>query len=309
MNDFVKAQAEEDFAKVRGAEFLNRVKHLIDPERDMLLDFTDVKSLVKPKGEVYRGMQVVPIDLIVGSEGRYADFNRFFQPRSDFLKARWKSIDEAAIKNIILPPIQLYEIGGVYFVRDGNHRVSVARMQGVEAIDAEVTSLSSEIKVKPAMTKGDLKRAVIQFEKREFYADTLFGDITNDYGLNFSVTGRYNEIVNQLHVHKYFMDRNRDDNTESEWPAAILSWYNNVYVPIVAVIAEEKILKHFPKRTSSDLYLYIVRRWDYLKKEGENVSVETAAKDFAEIYGQKKKWIFGPTQPEVSEERLENPYD
>jgi len=266
MINYITTKTHEDFSHARGTALLTKLATLVDPEREKLLNFSDVKKILKPKGEVYCGMKVVPIDRIVGSEGRYNDFNRFFQPKRDHLRGRWEHVDAAAISNIILPPIQLYEIGGVYFVRDGNHRVSVARMQGVSAIDAEVTSLASEIKVKPKMTKNELCKAVIDYEKRDFYMRTLFGDITNDYKLDFSVTGRYSEIETHISVHKYYLDEK--GSGESDWPRAVQAFYDTVYKPIITVIKDENILRNFPRRTPSDLYLYIVRRWDYLKKEG-----------------------------------------
>ena len=88
-------------------------------------------------------MEAVNVDRIVGSEGRYRDFNRHFLPRREFLQSRWVSIDMAHYNDVSLPPVRVYEIGGVYFVRDGNHRVSVARMRGQTMIDAEVTRLDT----------------------------------------------------------------------------------------------------------------------------------------------------------------------
>jgi hypothetical protein len=157
-------QAAQDFSKARGKAMLSRIQHFMNVDKDRLLSFNDVKEILKPKNETYRGMRAVPIELIVGSEGRYRDFNKYFLPRSEHLRQRWERVDIARLKDINLPPIQLYEIGGVYFVRDGNHRVSVARSQGVEIIDAEVTSLSSEITIKPSMTKKELSVALIGYE-------------------------------------------------------------------------------------------------------------------------------------------------
>lgn len=105
--------------------------------------------MLKPGNETYLGMKTVPVKLIVGSESRYQDFdNRFFQKKMH-LKTRWEHIDMAHIQDINLPPITLYELGGLYFVRDGNHRVSVAKAKNVEFIDAEVVSLQSEIHLNP----------------------------------------------------------------------------------------------------------------------------------------------------------------
>ncbi len=85
---------------------------------------------------------------------------------------RWISVDVAHYQDVALPPIKVFEIGGVYFVRDGNHRVSVAKAKGAAFIDAEVISLSSEIPITPDMSRDELKRAVIDFEKARFFEVT-----------------------------------------------------------------------------------------------------------------------------------------
>jgi hypothetical protein len=136
--DAASQQASADFSRAKGRAFLSQIQNFMNTDRDNLLSFNDVKDILKPRNEVYKGSQVVPIKMIVGSEGRYHDFNKYFLPRREHLRYRWQRVDEAHIKDIILPPITLYEIGGVYFVRDGNHRVSVAKTQDVEFIDADV---------------------------------------------------------------------------------------------------------------------------------------------------------------------------
>jgi hypothetical protein len=161
----LKAQVSQDFTKARGKAFFSRIKNFLRGENDRPLAFREVKDILKPDSEVYKGMRTIPINLIAGSEGRQQDFTKCFFPKSEHLRPRWENIDKAHIQNINLPPVQLYEIGGVYFVRDGNHRVSVARAQGVEYIDAEVTSLSSEIALHPNMTLLELQNAVIEMEK------------------------------------------------------------------------------------------------------------------------------------------------
>jgi hypothetical protein len=114
-------------------------------------------------------MQVVPIEKIVGSEGRYRDFNKTFLPRHNFLRGRWEKVDRAHLKDIVLPPIKLYQIGDYYFVRDGNHRVSVAKSQGVGAIDAEVIEVKSDISLDENVKIEELKETVLKFEKDEFF--------------------------------------------------------------------------------------------------------------------------------------------
>jgi hypothetical protein len=259
----------------------------MNADRDKLLSFHDVKEILKPKNETYRGMRTIPINLIVGSEGRYRDFNKYFLPRSGHLRSRWVRVDEARLSDYILPPIQLYEIGGVYFVRDGNHRVSVARSQGTEFIDAEVTSLSSEIPLSANMTTDDLRLALIKYEKKIFYDKTEFGKLTGCEDLDFTSTGRYDVIYNHILVHKYFL--NEKVPGEIPFSDALVSWFYEVYEPILEIIQEERLYLNFPGRTPSDLYVWIVKHWDFLKKKYGVYSMPMAALDFSRKYGKNEK--------------------
>jgi hypothetical protein len=287
MNEMAKIQAAEDFSRARARAMISRLQNFMNADRDKLLSFNNVKEILKPKSEVYRGMREVEIKLIVGSEGRYLDFNKFFFPRSEYLRRRWQRVDEAHLKNIVLPPIQLYEIGGVYFVRDGNHRVSVAKAQGMEYIDAEVVSLSSEIPIEPSMSPLELRDAVIKYEKQIFYEKTRFGELTGDYRLDFSRTGRYDVIYNHILVHKYYM--NQKQKSEIDFDGALMSWYKGVYSPVIQIIREENMRQAFPKRTLSDMYVWIVRHWDNLKRDyGADYSIAAAVKDFIDKHGGQK---------------------
>jgi len=284
-------RAAQDFNRARNRAILSRIQHFLNADKDKLLSLNDVKEILKPSNEVYRGMQAVPISKIVGSEGRYRDFNKYFLPRREFLRSRWESVDLAQIRDIPLPAIQLYEIGGVYFVRDGNHRVSVIRSQGGEAIDAEVTSLSTEIGIKPSMTVEELKAEVIKYEKKIFYEKTLFGELTGDTKLDFTNTGCYDVIYNHILVHKYYLNQNLEG--ELPFDKALVSWYNDVYCPIIRIIDEDMLCLNFPGRSPSDLYVWIVKHWDHLKESnGVHYSVAEASRDFSVKYGDSKGRVF-----------------
>ncbi|MDR3336492.1 MAG: DUF4032 domain-containing protein [Treponema sp.] len=281
-----QVQAAEDFSKARGKAILSQIQHFLNIDKNRLLSFNDVKNILKPKNETYRGMQAVPINLIVGSEGRYRDFNKYFLPNSDYLRSRWERVDMARLKDVILPPIQLYEIGGVYFVRDGNHRVSVAKTQGIEMIDAEVTSLSSEITMTPSMNIDSLRQAVLGYEKSLFYEKTRFGEITGNGTLDFSLPGQYDVIYHHILEHKYFMNQERSG--EILFDEAVRSWYEKVYEPIIKIIKTERLYARFPGRTPSDLYVWIVKHWDFLKKKYKVYSISDAARDFTQRYGKNR---------------------
>lgn len=281
-SDAFRFQAQEDFSKARNKAWINEMQHVMHPDKKRLLSLNDVKKILKPKNEVYVGLKTVPIKKIVGSEGRYNDFDNRFLPRSNELKQRWMNVDQAHLSDIVLPPIQLYELGGLYFVRDGNHRVSVGKAQGVEFIDAEVISLQSEVQLPPDVRLDTLLAAVIRYEKRVFYNETSFGDLTDYWDLDFTATGRYDVIYNHILVHKYYM--NEQQNSEIDFNDALISWFQTVYLPVIAVIDKYKLLSDFKDRTKSDIYVWVVKHWDRLKqKNGNDYSLDAATKDFVKL--------------------------
>lgn len=275
----IDTTAEQDFYRAQTRALLSRIAHVFSPAKEDLLPFDAARQLLKPEGEVYTGLVTVPLEKIVGSEGRYRDFNRHFLPRKEHLRQRWVSVDKTHYQDIILPPVRLYEMGGVYFVRDGNHRVSVARSMGQIEIDAEVSSLQSKIAISPDMGLDELKRAVIGYEKRLFLEATGYLAVVGADDLDFSEPGRYDTIREHVAVHKYYL--NEHESAEIELSSALYSWHENVFAPIVLAIAEENILSLFPGRTSADLYLYLVNHWDELKhRSSKDIGIGDAAKDF-----------------------------
>lgn len=296
MAETYDSAAEMDFSKARLSELFGRIAGFIDPGRRRLLGLDEVRSILKIRGEEYRGVLAVPVDRIIGSEGRYRDFARGFLPKHGYMRERWVRVDSAHLNDVILPPVRLYELGGVYFVRDGNHRVSVAKLQGVLEIDAEVVSLNAAVKLDPGMSMEDVQRTLIDYEKREFYAQTMFGQVTDDPDLDFTSPGAYDQIVEHVLVHKYYM--NQDSEKEMDFYVALDSWYRRVYRPIADTIREGRLEQRFPGRTAGDLYLYIVKHWDELKKRyGVQYPASEAARDFASRYGtdflERLKAFFG----------------
>lgn len=271
-------EAESDFARARNKALFNEIQHLLTPEEAAMISLKAVRKVIKTQSETYIGMKVIPINKIVGSEGRYKDFDNQFFPKRSIIRERWEHVDEAVIKDIVLPPIKVYELGGLYFVRDGNHRVSVAKAKGVEFIDAEVVSLQTEIKLSPARTLDGMMKQIIAYEKRNFYFETNFGDITDYWVLDFSTAGQYDVIYNHILTHKYFINQNQKDEIPME--DAILSWFNNVYLPVATTIQKYKIMKYFRKNTVSDLYVWIIKYYDELKKKfGDELPLDQIVHD------------------------------
>jgi hypothetical protein len=275
-----QAMARSDFSKLRTRETITRILSLLKTQRDEMLSLGDVRSLLRPDSETYRGMRTVALDKIVGSEGRYKDFNRAFLPRHDKMMRRWIHVDLAHYQNITLPPIKLFEIGGVYFVRDGNHRVSVAKAQGAEFIDAEVISLSSQITLSPHMTRDEMKRAVIEFEKKRFFQATHLDRLRPACCLDLTEVGRFDELLGHIREHKWYINLKMTE--EIPFEQAAVSWYDNVYLPIISIVRESKLLLRFPESTEADLYVFVGKHWSELvKRYGPLFTLEEAAEDLS----------------------------
>lgn len=283
LKPILSAQTDSDFNKARNKALFNELLHFLSPEETKMISLGDMKKLLKPNNEVYEGLKVIPVNLIVGSESRFQDFDNHFFPKSLHLKTRWENIDRAHINGDTLPPITLYELGGLYFVRDGNHRVSVAKSMGIETLDAEVVSLQSEIKLKPGDTQKKMLHQVISYEKKVFYSMTDFGRITKYWCLDFSTTGMYDVIYNHILIHKYYI--NMDKSYEISMKDAISSWFNTVYLPIHVAIEDQRIMRLFHGRTYGDMYVWLVKYWDDLKQKfGNDYSIDQAAIVFKQHY-------------------------
>ena len=139
----LEEQVDSDFSRARRRALLRRMRARLmnDPDSNRLFSFDEVRKALGADNRIYLGRRVVPVEKIVGSVGRYSDFDRAFLPTKRSSETRWKRIDRAFHRGEDLPPVSLYKIGEVYFVQDGNHRVSVARYQGIEMIEAEVVEL------------------------------------------------------------------------------------------------------------------------------------------------------------------------
>ena len=240
-----------------------------------LLSFYELTKLIKPEAEYYKGMQTIPVNKIIGSESRYHDFSSAFYPKNAHLKNRWESIDAARLDNVILPPISVYKLGEWYFVRDGNHRVSVARTKGVEFIDAEVVELTSKIPLEEGITLNEIKKRVVNYERQRFIEQFNPTYLPMDR-IVFTAPGSYPEMVNHINVHKYYVNQTLPDEMTFEEGAK--SWFKNVYLPIADAIEKEHLLMEFPGQTEADLYMWLVRRWDEMKRINALATENDAAK-------------------------------
>src|SRR3954464_9678129 len=145
---FSTSDAQYDFSRARRARLLSDVARRLRREPDdvgLILPFEEVVDALGRTRQVDRGLQVVPLDMIVGTVDRAVDFDRGFRPTSARLRSRWERIAAAQRRGEALPPSSLFQIGDLLFVRDGHHRVSVAKSLGRDDIDAYVTEVETRV--------------------------------------------------------------------------------------------------------------------------------------------------------------------
>jgi len=246
-----------------------------------LVPFDAVRSRLRHAQTIARGVQIIPVDAIVGSVERYRDFTNEFLPLNEELEARWERLNEATMRLANIPPIDVYKLGEIYFVRDGNHRVSVARFNHAAMIEANVT----EISLKVALTADmDVNHLILAAERSEFLIHTGLDDLRPAADITFTAPGRYQEVLEHIDVHRLQLGVNRD--AEVPYSEAVASWYDNVYLPACEAVGQSGLLRSFahraPARTIADLYLWTMRHLTELRETySKAVDTQMAAKDLA----------------------------
>lgn len=232
---------------------MRSVAHFITRQPDNLLPFEDIRSMLKLQHTKYLGLQNIELDKIVGSVGRYDDFTREFLPKKDAQEFRWRRIYDLTESLEGTPPIELYRIGEVYFVRDGNHRVSVARSNGFDTIEAFVTEYTTPVNVDPDDTMDDI---LIKAGAANFLYTTKLDELRPEQNIQLTNPGRYKHLLEHIAVHKYLKEV--ECGCEMPCEEAVVSWYDTVYMPLIEEIRERDILSRFPGRTEADLYAWLV---------------------------------------------------
>ena len=149
---FPSADAQDDFLRVRRRQVMSRLARRVGREPgdvDVILPYDEVVAALGYLEESYVGLKTVPLDSILGTVDRAKGFDRQFRPTTARVRARWERIANAVRRGEPMPPISLFQIGEVYFVRDGHHRVSVARALGRTDIDAYVVEVRTRVGRRP----------------------------------------------------------------------------------------------------------------------------------------------------------------
>jgi hypothetical protein len=273
-----QARVSRDFEMAHRQASIQDLLSLVRYEPVDLLPFEAVREKLHLETRHYLGIQEIPLDQIVGSVGRYEDFTRTFMPRKAASRHRWEQVD-SLVDSGGWPPIEVYKVSDTYFVRDGNHRVSVAQQLGAQTIEAHVWEYPTRV---PLETDDEIDDLIVRQEYLEFLDSTELDKLRPDQWIILTKPGGYWELEESIALHRHWKSWDREDDIP--WFEAVADWYDTTYMPLVEKIREEEILSLFPGRTEADLVVFVLRHWSKLERDygGEEVAPGEAVVDFAE---------------------------
>jgi nucleotide-binding universal stress UspA family protein len=280
-------KALRDFRMLRRRADIEALLARIRGKSADLLSYEDVRKKLRAGGGTDRGVQDIPLAAIVGSVDRYEDFSRSFLPRRDNDASRWVRVELATLSLQGLPPIEVYQIGQVYFVLDGNHRVSVARQLGATHIEAHVTEVKTKVPLSPDIQPDEL---IVKARLAEFLERTHLDELRPGADMNATAPGNYRILEEQIEVQQHILSQRL--GRACSYQEAVCSWYDEVYLPVTQLIKDRGVLRHFPKRTPTDLYAWLGKHQADLAKTLEwAIHPEAAAMDLIHHFSSSPQQI------------------
>ena len=261
------AEGVGKFQGARSKAFWSDVSRLVRGKPIELLSFDEIRQKLGLREELYRGIQEIPLDRIVGSVGRYRDFTRTFLPKSNELKERWSRIYAKATGFTGLPPIDVYQVGSLYFVRDGNHRVSVAHEMKAETIEAHVTELptSVDLHLNEDMSDEEIDDAL---SYARFLNQIGLPRVRPEHeSLKLSEPSRYPDLLGQIYLHTRV--REIEQEQEIKFMDGAADWYDTIYLPAIELIRKYDLLDLIKSkdRTEADVYVWLTNHLRYVREQ------------------------------------------
>ncbi|RPJ45705.1 MAG: DUF4032 domain-containing protein [Chloroflexi bacterium] len=276
--EYYTREARSGFEAAMQKNFWQGVASLVSGRRNQLISFEQIIEGVPFEGQYDAGVQDIPVDRIMGSMGRNQDFGAGFLPNKPEIRHRWVKIARANLKGEYLPPVEVFQVGTIYFVRDGNHRVSVARALNQVTIQAHVivVRIPEELVGQP-----DLAEAAWKYEQDHFFHYTHLDQLRPEAQIMPTLPGFYRRMLDHIATHRWYMGVERNSCIPRD--EAVASWYDHVYLPVVQAIRENHLLAAFPGRSEADLYMWISEYAWFASENGKQpLPYPEAARSFAD---------------------------
>ena len=253
-------------------------------DTDHVRSFNEEQAREEDVHFIDQGIIHVDLAQIIGSVGKYHDFDTQFRPKKHVAGKRFADIKRAMREGGDLPPVKLYQIRNEFYVLDGNHRVAAAKELGKQRIKAKVVELESG-----AATMDNL----IYLEKKKFFKKTGLPS-----EIHLSEVGKYKYLEKQIQKHQVFLAG--QSGQDWDFPRAARDWYNTIFLPLAKLIESGELLRHFPHRTPGDLYTYIsFHHWDRSAKRRYGIGIDRLIPRTMEGFRKKMLEKNTPDYPEM----------
>jgi hypothetical protein len=219
-----------------------------------------------------KGFGWVPVEQIVGSVGRYQDFDNEFRLKQHMPSERFKVVKEAMKSGKRLPPVKLYQIKDEYYALDGNHRIAAAKEIGLLEIYSEILEF---------IPSKDTLENILYREKSEFNEIARL-----PHSINLTEVGQYVHLIEQISKHREFLEHETKQTVSIE--KAAKDWYQTIYKPLSDIISRGGLLAAFPGRTIADLYTYIsIHQWSNRRSRNYGSAIDHIVTDNMEEFRKK----------------------
>ena len=270
--------AIRDFRQARRRAALQRLFARLSGRSVELFRYDDLLAAVDAGTQAQKGIQIIPLQAIIGSVSRYHDFTRSFLPTRDSNAERWARVQMMLMRGEPMDPIEVYQIGDAYFVIDGNHRVSVSRELGLQTIQAHVTEIESPV---PLSHKDDVDSFLCKARLARFFQQTELDKRRPGLQIRLTACNKYDKLLERIERYQGFLEEAAGQPVSL--PEAAEAWYDSVYQPTLEIIHRQGILRDFPDRTEADLFVWLIEHQDELKEyTGWQLSTGEAVQDLAD---------------------------
>lgn len=262
MNETDILEGKLKFTNAHRKAFFSDVLSALMGKPTTLLSFDDIKHRLHLHNEHYKGLQDIQLHRIVGSVGRYHEFTARFLPKNGQMSERWSRVYAQMHTLQGVPPIEVYQIDDVYFVRDGNHRVAIARELGDTSIEAYVTVLPTPIDLEPNMRRQDWDTA----EAYAYFLEQTGLDDTRPAQERIWLTAplRYAELVEHIRVVAHMLCQECGEDVSLQ--DAATHWYDHIYAPVIELVRKYDMVDATGARTEADLYVWLVAHFGQLRE-------------------------------------------
>jgi hypothetical protein len=269
------ADAQGDFSRARRRRALARLSARLRRADDVnhILPFEEVARALGRVGERRLGEQLIPLDSIVGTVDRSREFDRDFRPTSPRVRERWQRINLAQRKGQAMPPIDVYRIGELHFVKDGHHRVSVARALGYKDINAYVTEVQTQIGADRGVRLRDLP---LKSHQRLFYERVPLPAEERER-IHLSDEWRYAALAEAVEAWGFRASQARGEPMSRQEVAE--SWLHDEYEPVIAMLRDAQLVPKGVSDTEAYMKVAALRYLILRTHEWDDAVIDAIRKD------------------------------